>query len=213
MNNLFEKLYMIFLTISIAPLYCVHFIDLFGRYCYWNIAIHSTIIYCLWKQKSETWWVLCFLTMGLVLGNWSNNDTIAYARDTSFFLLNWLGNYWGAETNKHSNLIFLITQYYNLMQYILLFWLVLRSTKLKYKVESDGLKVNFFSKNSGSDESYLDMNIISFFVPIIGVFLGIKNSRFNLLKTKQLIYASLLGCVFCIGIYFLKVLYFKFIEI
>jgi hypothetical protein len=214
MNKLFEKLYILFLIISLTPLYAVHFIDLFGRYCYWNLLIHTTIIYCLWKQKQETWWILCFLTIGLVLGNWSNNDTIAYARDTSFFLLNWLGNYWGAETNKHLNLIFLITQYYNLMQCILLFWLTLRSTKLKYQVASDSLRVSFFSRNLDSNiESYFDMKIISFFVPIVGIFLCVKNSKFNLLKTQQLIYASLLGCVFCIGIYYLKVLYFKIIGI
>jgi hypothetical protein len=190
-SNLFETVCAIFISIMLLPAYKEYAIDLlFSRFFHGHLVVHLTILFCLYKKKSDTWWILCFLSLGMVVGQWPPIDLMGYARDTSLFLQNRLSDYWGNTANNHHALSMMIENSCNVFQWLLLIWVILKCTRVKYQVESV-FKPQLSSIQSPKD--YLDSILISGFIPIIGLLLGFVNSKSDWTKAKSLIYAAGLG--------------------
>jgi hypothetical protein len=134
-KKVFEKLYVLFLIINIIPTYR-HGIDLVYDYHYWHLTMHCTLLYCLLKQNSDTWWVLLALSSGMLIGHqWFIQHNFASMFVTSH-------NFQQYVIYKYPNIfiepfVSYLIFFFSFMQLVLLIWILLKRTRVKYGIGVD----------------------------------------------------------------------------
>jgi hypothetical protein len=131
--HLFEYFYAIFLILGCVPSY-IYWVDILFSYHYWYLAIHLTLLYCLFRQNQDTWWILFTLAVGMLLVDKFIEANISYACVTTFNIIQWFCYYYGDTSNDHLQLFDWIQTIGYCMQYVLLMWILLKHTRSKYGI-------------------------------------------------------------------------------
>lgn len=131
-KKIFEILYALFLIINIIPAYG-HGIDIVYDYYYWHLTTHCTLLYCLLKQNKDTWWLLFTLSMGMLVGQqWFRQHNFASMFVTSYNLEQYVIFRYPVIFTE--SITICLQFFFAFMQYALLVWILLKSTRVKYGI-------------------------------------------------------------------------------